>query len=635
MVSLGVYVKQWERRARKLAVMPELHGAVRAGAYFLGGLVLSAASLSNYAQAFAPALVVSGTGWPAVLMAAGSAAGYLLFWGAAGIQGVFWSLAALGLTLVFGNSELRKKAEFLPAALLGLAVSLLGLSFLLWRGDRTPVSIYLLRILGAALAGILFELASRRRDPVLTWCTYGLGVLALAQIAPVSFLNLGVAAGAALACGDALPGAALGGLALDLAGVTPVPMTAVLCLAYLLRLVPIPNRRLLNFAPLAVYAGVMALCGVWDPAPIPALILGGIGAGLLPKGSELSHRRGEIGVAQVRMELVSAVLSQTAEVLQQIQEPPVDEQAIILRAADRACSGCPAANRCREEALELEPELLHKPLGEGAGLPPSCRKKGRLLRELRRSQEQFRAIRADRDRRLEYRWAVVQQYDFLSAYLQQASDALSRRRDPAKPRFRSEIAVRSASRGRANGDRCLWFPGTECRYYVLLCDGMGSGAEAAREGRWAGETLKKLLMAGYPGEYALRFLNSLCALRGRAGVVTVDLAELRLDTGKGTLYKWGAAPSFLISRGVPLRVGSVTPPPGLSVTEGRETAERLSLRQGELLVLLSDGAGGEEAVLRRAWARAGSPLEDLAEALLAASDGSDDATVAVARLEPL
>ena len=115
--------------------------------------------------------------------------------------------------------------------------------------------------------------------------------------------------------------------------------------------------------------------------------------------------------------------------------------------------------------------------------------------------------------------------------------------------------------------------------------------------------------------------------------MTIDLAELQLDTGKVCLYKWGAAPSYLISRGESVKIWTATPPPGLSVNEGRETVERLSLRRGETLVLLSDGAGGEEAV-RRSWEATADPPGVLAEKILSYSceDAGDDATVAVVRL---
>ena len=315
------------------------------------------------------------------------------------------------------------------------------------------------------------------------------------------------------------------------------------------------------------------------------------------------------------------------------EEAPIDEQALIARAADRACGTCPCRKTCKEQPEQISPAILHKPLGNGADLPRGCRKSGRLLMEMRRSQEQLRAIRADRDRQIEYRAAVGQQYHFLSDYLHDLSDTLAQRNNPPKAYFQPEVAACSASKNRANGDRCLWFAGIACRYYVLICDGMGTGEEAARDAQQVGSMLRRLLSAGYPAAYALRSINSLCALQGRAGAVTLDLAELRLDTGRVTLYKWGAAPSYVFSRGEPIKIGTATPPPGLSVIDGRETVERLSLRRGETLVLLSDGAGGEDS-LRRVWMDDEATTGELAAKILQSSQtvGGDDATVAVIRL---
>ena len=69
------------------------------------------------------------------------------------------------------------------------------------------------------------------------------------------------------------------------------------------------------------------------------------------------------------------------------------------------------------------------------------------------------------------------------------------------------------------------------------------------------------------------------------------------------------------------------------MADGRETVERLSLRRGEMLVLLSDGAGGED-VLRSLLEYTHLPPGELAARLLERSEAerSDDATVAVVRL---
>jgi stage II sporulation protein E len=202
------------------------------------------------------------------------------------------------------------------------------------------------------------------------------------------------------------------------------------------------------------------------------------------------------------------------------------------------------------------------------------------------------------------------------------------------PKFRVEVVMKSRSREVDNGDRCLWFTGTQCRYYVLLCDGMGTGIGASQEGQSASSLLRQMLTAGFPAEHALRSLNSLLALRGSAAAVTIDLAEIRLDTGRVTIYKWGAAPSYLLSDGLTDKIGTAGPPPGLSVTEGRETVERLSLRRGEMLILLSDGVDGE-SVRSEVAVHTQLPPGDLAAKILERGTASadDDATVVVIRLE--
>ena len=263
-----------------------------------------------------------------------------------------------------------------------------------------------------------------------------------------------------------------------------------------------------------------------------------------------------------------------------------------------------------------------------------CRKGGRVLLELQRAKTELRQLRGNRDRLRESRQAVIQQYRFLSEYLRDLSDRLSQRLPQAQINFAPDIGCAFAGLEEADGDRCAWFAGVGGEYYVILCDGMGTGLGAAMESREAVGLLRRLLGAGYPAEHALRSLNSLCALRGRAGAVTVDLAQLRLDTGKATLYKWGGAPSLLLGNATAEKIGTAGPPPGLSVTDGRETVERLSLRRGETLVLISDGVDGEET-RRRCLQFLDLPPGELAKKILEpGSEGEDDATAVVIRLIP-
>ena len=636
MVTIGVYMRRGQRFLRRWAADPRVHTLLQGGGFLLAGFGASAASLNNHFQPLALGLLCAQSGWPAVLTALGALCGYFVFWGNAGTQGAVWIAAGLLAALLLNGRRIQRETPLLMPAVAGFLVACTGLAFQYLGLASPPIHLYLLHIGVGALCAFLFCTATERRDPVVDWLVSAVAVLALAQLMPIPYLGLGYVAAGILSMTGTFPAAALAGLALDLAQVTPTPMGAALALAYFLRLVPGISKPVRIAGPALAYLLVMGLCGTMDFYPLPGLVLGSAVSLLLPTPVDLNQRRGETGTAQVRLEVASAVLRQTEHMLCDLEEIPVDEQALIVRAAERACSGCPCRKNCKEKPETMSTDLLHRPLGNGADLPNLCRKSGRMLQELRRSQEQLRSIRADRDRRAEYRAAVVQQYGFLSDYLQTLADSLAQRRDPPKAWFRPEVGMVSASLTRANGDRCLWFAGTECKYYVLLCDGMGTGAEAAREAQTVGNMLRKLLSAGYPAEAALRSVNSLCALQGKAGAVTVDLAELRLDTGRATLYKWGAAPSYVISRGEPIKIGTAAPPPGLSVTDGRETVERLSLRRGETLVLLSDGAGGEES-LRRNWMDFSSPSGELAAKILQSSQSADadDATVAVVRLHGL
>lgn len=631
MTTLSSYMRRGRHTLRRLWLDPRIHGVLRCAGWFLAGFGFSAASLRHSPLPLTMGLVLAVPGWSAFWTALGGCGGYLLFWQAHGLQGVVWMALSLAASLTLGRGELARKQPLILPAAGALIVAVVGLGFQFWELDNIRLGLYLLRIAMGAGSAWVFRAARGHRDPVTDWIISALAVLALAQLSPLE-LGLGFVAAGALGTVGAFPAAALAGLALDVALVTPVPMTAVLCLLYILRLVPWGNPWVVRLAPGAVFALVCALTGIWDLWPLPALALGGLLGRFLPEQQKMAHRRGQTGVAQVRLELAAGVLAEAERQLLEAAEVPIDEQAIISRCAERACGGCPCRKTCRDRdaVASMDPRMLHRTVLAPKDLGVSCRKNGRVLYELHRSQEQLRAIRGSRERQAEYRAAVVQQYQFLSCYLQDLSDTLARREKDYSAAFAVRVCVYANRPASDNGDRCLWFAGPGGQYFVILCDGMGTGLGAVDEGRAAGKMLRDLLCAGFPPDHALQSLNSLCALRGKAGAVTVDLARIKLDTGRVTLYKWGAAPSYLLTEAGAERLGTAGPPPGLSVQDDCR-ATRLLLRPGETLMLLSDGAGGAD-MLRRWDPASGTAPGELASRLLERNSGSDDATVALVTL---
>lgn len=636
MISIESYVRQGRSTLSRWALDPRWKTAVRGSAYALGGFCLSAGSLEHGALPLAMSFLWACKGWPAVLAAAGGALGYLLFWGNYALQPVFWLGLSLPVVLLLGKIPKEREYPLLLPACAMLVVAGSGLGFQLLARDDTPILLYLLRVGLAGVCTWLFHRVLNVRSPTVQWLAVGVGVFCLAQILPASWLGLGYVAAGVLTAAGTFPGAAVAGLALDLAQVTPVPMTAVTVLAALLRLLPKANPWVCRVAPGIFGLIFMRLTGIWDLRILPGLFLGGMLSLFYPGQAPLARRKGETGAAQVRLEMAAGVLSQTQTLLTQAATPQIDTASLVLRAAERACLDCPCREDCRDSAFlsTMPGSLLEKPLLDVLDLPIVCRKGQRVLEELRRAQERLRTLRADRRRQQEYREAALQQYSFLEQYLRDLSDSLSQRFPERKLCCSVETAVFGNRPAEGNGDRYAAFSAPGGRHFVVLCDGLGSGLGAVAEGQTAVQLLRQLLCAGFPPEHALRSLNSLCILRGLPGAATVDLAEIRLDTGKTRLYKWGAAASYLITKMGAQRIGSSSPPPGLDLSHGQERTYSVSMQPEQVLLLVSDGLDPEVALTVCAELPGCTPAE-MGTALLQQCQrhGEDDATVVTVRLK--
>lgn len=621
--------RQW---ALKCFAVPEIRRFLRGAVWAGGGLLLSAPGLMGFPQSFAMGLLSVCRGWRLWLAALGAGAGCRIFWGREGNLGLCWVLLGLLTGVVAPEIRILRERRGMVPALCGLWAAASGLAYALL-GNPVPTAGYLVSILAAPASSALFAGLKERKDPVLIWAAQGIGVLALAQV----FKNPwpGIVAAGVLALREGFPGAALGGLALDLARVSPVSMTAVVCLIWMTRLIPGLKDPWRCALPGAAYLGVMWLSGMGDPTPLGAFVLSGAAALAVPARQDLGLRRGATGMAQVRLEMMAGVLTQTREIWLSQREVPIDEDALLAKTRERACGGCPNRKNCPRLGA-IPRELLHMPWTENRELPFPCRKPGRMILELRRTQEEYRRLRGDRDRNREYRRAVIQQYGFLAEYLRSQADLLPRQGEAKAIRFRAWAAGATRGREAENGDRFLHFQGPGGQYYLILCDGMGTGLGAAGESARAVKLLHRMISAGFPPEYALESLNSMLTLGDRCGAVTVDLVQIRLDSAKAAVYKWGAPESFLLRDTGVEKIGTAGPPPGIGVDETRMTVQRLSLGRGEALILLSDGVDTQQ--LRRCAAVApGLPPGEMAAKLLevSAARTEDDATVAVVRLCPV
>ena len=316
-------------------------------------------------------------------------------------------------------------------------------------------------------------------------------------------------------------------------------------------------------------------------------------------------------------------------------------------AADKVCLHCARAQLCWQEDARRTYDGLcaagEPILRRGNALredfpedfAAACPHMEGFLTAVNQALDAERSRRRLHNRMQEGSRVLAGQYLFVSRCLARlAEDA----RQPAPPpaRYVPDFAVRTACKpgNRVSGDHGACFRDRRNRCCLLLCDGMGCGEDAARESDRAVRALTGLLEANVAPDTAMELLNDFYVMRQTSAFATVDLLRLELESGTGVLYKWGAPPSYLLREGRLETLGTASPPPGLCAEETAVPQQlRLSLRDGETLIMVSDGAFCPETAQRAAAFRGGD-CRALAEHLIAGlrEQSTDDLTVAVLRL---
>ena len=162
-------------------------------------------------------------------------------------------------------------------------------------------------------------------------------------------------------------------------------------------------------------------------------------------------------------------------------------------------------------------------------------------------------------------------------------------------RYKIEYASRAIAlrEDQLTGDSISAFIGADDKQYMLLCDGMGSGKEASVTSGTCAEFLEKILTACSDKELCLNMLNSFIRAKSLECSSSVDLLELDLISGMGTLIKSGAAPSFVKRAENVFRLHSKTAPIGIMRSLDAERID-FNLREGDFVVMISDGLASDE-----------------------------------------
>ncbi len=417
------------------------------------------------------------------------------------------------------------------------------------------------------------------------------------------------------------------------------------------------SRPALSAGLCAAVGGLFLLDTGLGLLPLWKLAAGTAAAALLPAAWERSssvERRRNRETRPVRLpeltpqkrieaalQLMHGVLSREDPIVQ-----PIRLAEIYDEAAERVCRCCVRHGLCWEQNAEDTYRDLcaagEAILGRGEAqredfperFTERCCHSAGFLTAVNQALEGLLARRREEHRREEGRRVAAGQYLALERLLR----ALTRPLPEQAPVYAPELAVGSAGRAgsQISGDRGSAFRDRLGNYCVLLCDGMGTGLEARVESDRAARLLTAFLESGMEPDAALGLLNGFYVLQKQSAFATLDLLRLDLRSGAAALYKWGAAPSYLWRAGTVEEIGTAAPPPGLTAVSRAPGQYELSLREGETLVLVTDGAYGEETARRLTEFSQGS-VRDLAACLIAQdqTDADDDRTAVVVRLREL
>lgn len=155
----------------------------------------------------------------------------------------------------------------------------------------------------------------------------------------------------------------------------------------------------------------------------------------------------------------------------------------------------------------------------------------------------------------------------------------------------------------ACGDCCRDGSLPDGRYLLALCDGMGNGGAARAMSARALELMERLLVAGVALDAALDSVNCAMLSHGGERFTTLDLCVLDPVRGTADFCKLGAAPSILLHGDACERIPGGRLPMGV-LDEVSPVRRRCALREGDWVVMFSDGVADELKEGQLAWLEA-------------------------------
>ena len=123
---------------------------------------------------------------------------------------------------------------------------------------------------------------------------------------------------------------------------------------------------------------------------------------------------------------------------------------------------------------------------------------------------------------------------------------------------------------------------------MCLCDGMGSGEEAAQASRQAASLIQGFYRAGFEEEGIIPNVNRLLMMRKKEVFSTVDILTVDLAKQKAKFIKTGAVPSYILREESMECIQCDALPVGI-VEEVKPTVIQRPIEAGNVIIMMSDG----------------------------------------------
>ena len=192
-----------------------------------------------------------------------------------------------------------------------------------------------------------------------------------------------------------------------------------------------------------------------------------------------------------------------------------------------------------------------------------------------------------------------------------------------------ELAVETSRYKKVNGDNWEVFT-CNGSLFAVLSDGMGTGRQAAAESRTVVAMAKSLITSGVSMKNVIDIINLALNLKGSGeNSATVDILQLSLRDGSGSITKAGAGVSIVLSHQGITRHYQDSLPLGI-LKDIKPVVCNLQMTAGDTVILMSDGAGVISGNIKNMHT---ADCHTIANAVMEENKAQDDKTVIVLKLK--